>query len=263
MAKDNFEDSLKAVLVHEGGYVNNPLDPGGPTNMGITLATLQAYSGRPISAEDVKALSRAKAAEIYRAQYWNAVRGDQLPLGLDYVMFDYAVNSGASRAIKELQRIVGVTSDGQLGGITLAAIRELPVSALITGMGEARLAFLQRLSTFRTFGKGWTRRVREVTERGLRMAEKRDRPSEPRTETPVEGKPRSKDVSVPRSTEARGPIATTAGTAGTIIAEQAKQVEQLAPYSGWLTVIFVVLTLTGVGLTIWTLVKRQREGDLE
>ena len=85
------------VLASEGGYVNHPRDPGKATNMGITIATLRAWRGRPVTNADVRDLSQEEALQIYKAQYWDTVRADQLPLGLDYLTFDYGVNSGPGR----------------------------------------------------------------------------------------------------------------------------------------------------------------------
>jgi len=155
----NFEDCLDFVLRYEGGYVNHPNDPGGPTNMGITQKTLSAWRGVQVSAGQVKALGKPEAAMIYKKQYWTPVRGDELPLGVDLVMLDYAVNSGASRAIKALQKILGVKVDGQFGLITLDAAKNKEPRTLCREIIDERAAFLRRLSTFSTFGKGWMARL--------------------------------------------------------------------------------------------------------
>src|SRR5690606_2865251 len=107
----------------------------------------------------VKQLTRDEAADIYRALYWNAVRGDELPAGLDLALFDYAVNSGPARAIKAVQTIVGTKVDGVLGPLTLRAIEQCAVPGLVAELCDGRLTFLQRLATFAVFGKGWTGRV--------------------------------------------------------------------------------------------------------
>lgn len=108
MAASNFERALAHVLAFEGGFVNHPLDPGGATNLGITRAMLARARGRPVTVAHVRALTRAEAASIYRRFYWNAVRADDLPGGLDLAVFDLAVNAGPTRAARLLQRTLGV-----------------------------------------------------------------------------------------------------------------------------------------------------------
>lgn len=148
------------ILASEGGFSDHPADPGGATNFGITQQTLAGWRGRPANRHDVKALSKTEALSILKAQYWDAIRGDELPAGLDYALFDYAVNSGPARAVKDLQRILEIEADGILGGATLAAIRKYAnVVGLIEALCSRRWAFVQRLSTFKTFGEGWKRRI--------------------------------------------------------------------------------------------------------
>ena len=122
--RDNFDAALKLVLVHEGGFVNDPQDPGGPTNMGITQSTLSDFLGRPATIEDVRDIDGETVAEIYRRSYWALGQCDHLPVGLDYAVFDFAVNSGVSRAVKMLQKVVGAKQDGALGVKTLAAVKD-------------------------------------------------------------------------------------------------------------------------------------------
>jgi lysozyme family protein len=159
---DRFSLCLPLILAHEGGYVDHPADPGGATNLGITLATLSAWRGATVTKADVRALTQKEAGAIYRARYWNAVRGDDLPPGLDLAMFDYAVNSGVGRAAKDLQGLVGAVQDGAIGAKTLAALDGMPAAHLVTRLCDTRLAFLRGLKTWPTFGKGWARRVEET-----------------------------------------------------------------------------------------------------
>jgi lysozyme family protein len=170
MASENFAASLTHVFRHEGGYVDHPLDPGGSTNRGITRATLAAHRGRPVSKAEVMTLSAEEAASIYRKSYWDAVKADELPSGLDLVVFDAAVNSGPARAVRWLQQALGLAADGVMGARTLAAARARDAPALIASYSQSRLGFLQRLSTWRAFGRGWGRRVREVERAALTMA---------------------------------------------------------------------------------------------
>lgn len=170
--KDNFQSALAAVLKHEGGYVNHPKDPGGATNKGVTQAVYDASRRRwGNGTRSVKAITDSEVASIYRTQYWDAVAGDELPSGLDYAVFDYAVNSGPSRAIRHLQTALGVSSDGVMGPTTLNAAKLRSVKRTISDLCDIRMRFLRNLKTWSTFGKGWERRVTDVEAKALRMAQ--------------------------------------------------------------------------------------------
>lgn len=159
----NFASSLARVLVHEGGYVNHPADPGGETNKGITYRVYNAWRrGRGLPIQSVRHITDDEVAAIYKAQYWDAIRGDDLPSGVDYCVFDFAVNSGPSRAAKFLQGAVGVSQDGAIGNLTLDAVRKRDAGMICVAVCDARLAWLKRLKTWGTFGKGWGRRVADV-----------------------------------------------------------------------------------------------------
>ncbi len=167
--KANFEKALAYVLEHEGGYVNHPRDPGGATNKGVTQAVYDGYRkmrGRGL--QSVKFISDEELQAIYKFQYWDAVRGDLLPTGVDYAVFDFAVNSGVKRASKYLQAVVGVAQDGIIGARTIAAVDSPP--ATINALCDRRMGFLRNLKTFLTFGRGWTRRVQGVRAHALEMA---------------------------------------------------------------------------------------------
>lgn len=171
--KKNFRAALRLVLMHEGGYVDHPLDPGGATNMGITRRTLAMWRGispwRDLPKTEVRALTRREAGRIYRARYWEAVAADALPSGIDYAVFDYAVNSGVTRAVKALQHVVGVAADGTAGPKTLDAVRLHDSETIIRNLIRRRLSFLQRLRSWKTFGRGWTSRVNGVLAKALEM----------------------------------------------------------------------------------------------
>ena len=170
MAASTYERALSLVLKHEGGYVDDAADPGGATNLGVTIGTLSLWLGRSATKAEVKALTVAKVAPIYRQRFWDKIQGDALPAGLDYALFDFAVNSGPKRAIIGLQRAVGVADDGVFGPITLAAVASRDARTLIGTLCAGRLAFLQALSTWGRFGKGWTTRVNDVRATALAMA---------------------------------------------------------------------------------------------
>lgn len=153
---------IPRILKHEGGYVNHPNDPGGPTNKGITLATFRRYLKRNGTIDDLKALTTEQATAVYKAQYWDAVSADLLPVGVDYAVADYAVNSGPARAAKVLQGVLGVAQDGKIGPATLRAANAVDPRATIDDITAERMTFLRRLKTWPTFGKGWTARVNGV-----------------------------------------------------------------------------------------------------
>lgn len=169
--KANYTDALARVLAHEGGYVNHPRDPGGATNRGVTQRVYDDWRvNRRLHPRSVKHIQQNEVEEIYRKQYWDAVKGDELPTGVDYAIFDLAVNSGTNRAVRFLQRAAGVLEDGKLGPITLAAVKAIPPKLLVDTICDERICFLKSLSTFSTFGKGWTRRVSDVRDHGKAMA---------------------------------------------------------------------------------------------
>ena len=178
MTDNRFELCLDEVLKHEGGYADHPKDPGGATNLGITHKTLARW--RHVSPwwnlpkSEVKGLQRAEAAKIYRASYWDRCHAGQLPAGLDLALFDFAVNSGPDRAIRTLQAELAVAADGTVGPLTLAAIETYSkrhgLGTLANALCDRRLAFLNRLPTFATFGKGWSNRVAAVRKAALAVA---------------------------------------------------------------------------------------------
>ena len=169
--QSNFENCLKLMLAHEGGYVNHPQDPGGMTNLGVTKRVWEEWVGHEVDEKQMRALTPETVAPLYKRKYWDAVRADELVDGVDYCVFDVAVNSGPGRAIKFLQSCVGVTADGGFGPRTLAAVKEAEKdpARLVELYCAKRLEFLQSLKTFETFGKGWSRRVQEVKDKALKM----------------------------------------------------------------------------------------------
>ena len=157
-----FSEAVERVLAHEGGFVDHPSDPGGATNFGITerVARARGYKGH------MRDLPRQTAIEIYRAQYWAPVQGDKLPDAIAFQVMDAAVNHGVGNAARWLQRAAGVAEDGVIGPVTLAAVRNADPADLVLRFNATRLDFYASLSTFSTFGRGWTRRVAE----NLRLA---------------------------------------------------------------------------------------------
>jgi lysozyme family protein len=168
--ESNFELSLKKVIEHEGGYVNHPADPGGMTNLGVTKRVWEEWVGHPVDESEMRALTVEQVSPLYKKRYWDAIHGDRLPTGLDYCLFDTAINSGVGRASKFIQEMVGVAADGAIGNKTLLAIGQFKdVKMLVDEYCDKRLDFLQKLKTWPVFGKGWGRRVADVRESATRM----------------------------------------------------------------------------------------------
>ena len=168
--RDNWEDCFKMVLQHEGGYVNDPRDPGGRTNLGVTQRAWEAFLNRSVTETEMRSLTPDAVKPFYKAMYWDKVKGDDLPAGVDYAAYDLAVNSGVGRAAKYLQQIAGVTADGAIGPKSMAAIAVCDPTETADAICDMRLDFLKKLPTFETFGKGWSRRVAEVKAKALLMA---------------------------------------------------------------------------------------------
>lgn len=173
MAKDNFDKSLQIILHHEGGYVNHPSDPGGMTNLGVTKRVYEDWVGKEVGESEMRALTEADVAPIYKKNYWDKIKGDNLPSGLDLCVFDFGVNAGPGRAAKFLQTMIGTVADGGIGPNTLAKledyVNEHGVEKAITNYQKERQFYYEGLSTFETFGRGWTRRTEETTETALSM----------------------------------------------------------------------------------------------
>jgi lysozyme family protein len=168
--ESNFELSLKKVIEHEGGYVNHPADPGGMTNLGVTKRVWEEWVGHPVDEKEMRALTVEQVSPLYKKRYWDAIHGDRLPAGLDYCLFDTAINSGVGRASRFIQEMVGVAADGAIGNKTLLAIGQFKdVKMLVDEYCDKRLDFLQKLKTWPVFGKGWGRRVADVRESATRM----------------------------------------------------------------------------------------------
>jgi lysozyme family protein len=172
--KSSYDEALRRLLRHEGGYSNHADDPGGPTNFGITIHDYRKYVKPDATAADVKAMSLDDAKAIYKSNYWDALACGALPAGIDYAVFDYGVNSGVGRAARVLQRLVDVVADGVIGAMTIAAVTHCAPTALIGSFCDERLQFLKSLKTWPVFGKGWSRRVAEVKQAALAMAAQQD-----------------------------------------------------------------------------------------
>lgn len=151
MRNDPFPLLIERVLAHEGGYVNDPRDPGGETRWGI--------SQRNHPTLNVRTMTRDQAVEVYRRLYWQPLHGDALHPAVAFALLDASVNHGLRRVVAWLQVIVGATEDGMLGPRTLAATQAADPVALVFALHARRLAFYTDLDTFNSFGRGWTRRM--------------------------------------------------------------------------------------------------------
>lgn len=147
----SFETSIERILGHEGGLVDNPNDPGGLTQWGISQRTYPKL--------DIKALTREQAIALYRRDFYEPIGGDNLPKGVAYQLLDTAINSGISTALRMLQRAIGVADDGHIGPVTLAAIKATEPHDLVMRFIAERLEFMTRCSGWPTFSRGWTRRI--------------------------------------------------------------------------------------------------------
>jgi lysozyme family protein len=162
MAASNWQKSFELMLASEGGYVNHPSDPGGMTNLGVTKRVWEEWVGRESNEKEMRSLTPEMVEPLYKRKFWDACKCDDMPSGIDYLVFDFAVNAGVGRSAKILQTAVGVTPDGGIGPITLAAVKAQDPAELVQKFSDAKEAFYRSLNTFETFGKGWLNRVAAV-----------------------------------------------------------------------------------------------------
>ena len=172
--KENFDECLKMLLHHEGGFSNHARDPGGITNFGVTKRVWEDWKGTEVSEQDMRDLTPEDVAPLYKERYWDKCKCSDLDSGLDWAVFDWAVNSGTGRAAKAVQKICGAAQDGAIGPKTLALVKGQDTQYMIEEFGKIRQDFYESLSTFDTFGRGWTRRNSETTKKALEMVEEDD-----------------------------------------------------------------------------------------
>lgn len=170
----DFSIVLPHILKEEGGFVNHPLDPGGMTNKGITKKTYERFLGRSVTEYEMKNLTDQQAGQVYREFFWNVIKGDDLPKGIDLCIMDFAVNSGPKVAIFHVQEhyLINEKMDGILGAKTLSKLKGIPHEDredFITDYCEARHNYLMDLPTYKTFGRGWARRVNRVREESVKL----------------------------------------------------------------------------------------------
>jgi len=164
--RGNFERAFREILKHEGGFVNHPKDPGGITNLGVTRATYEAWVGHRVPEQVMRELTPDHVRALYKARYWDAVKANDMPDGVDLCLFDFGVNAGPARARKYLQLVVGAKADGIIGPNTMKQVQQYlqahGAEGLIDAYQSARERYYRKLRHFPTFGRGWLRRVKEV-----------------------------------------------------------------------------------------------------
>ena len=158
---ENWDKSFFQVMKSEGGFVNNPKDPGGMTNLGVTKKNWENWVKHPVDEAEMRSLTHEQVKPFYKANYWDLIKGDELPSGIDYITFDYAVNAGVGRAAKTLQLALGTTADGVIGKGTIGVASKADPDETIRRFTEEKERFYKGLPTFGTFGKGWLNRVAE------------------------------------------------------------------------------------------------------
>jgi len=171
--KENFDASFDRIIKSEGGYVNDPADNGGETNLGVTIGAWGAYQNRAIQPGEMKALTQEAVKPFYKAMYWDKVKGDSLPSGVDYAVFDFAVNAGVGRAAKFLQRAVGAVDDGVIGSGTLGLVAKTHPTILLDNFADQKERFYNGLAAVnpsqQKFLKGWLARVDHVQDAAKSM----------------------------------------------------------------------------------------------
>ena len=166
---DNWQKSFELMLESEGGYGHHPSDPGGRTNLGVTQRVWEEWVGRESNEKEMRSLTPEMVKPLYKRKFWDACKCDELPTGIDYLVFDFAVNAGVGRSIKTLQSAVGTTPDGWIGPITMAAVEAIDTFELIEQFSQIKEDFYRSLNTFGVFGKGWLNRVAAVKVKAIAL----------------------------------------------------------------------------------------------
>jgi len=258
MSAENFDRSLKFTLIQEGNYSDDKGDPGGKTMWGITHMEYDAYRQRKgLPTQDVRQLTVEERDDIYRNQYWNACRCDELPSGVDLAVWDCAVNCGVTQAAKFLQRSLSVPADGHIGIITLEAAQKSSPVLLVHDFCERRREFYRMLSTFSRFGKGWLRRTDECEALAKQMVG-----VIPHVATSSDDgasiKASADDLAKPTASPQQSVSITTGAGIGSVIAQQAQAIAPLKDLSKIALYIFLALTIAGVLYTFWSFYKQNQ-----
>jgi lysozyme family protein len=264
--KDNYSRALARVLVYEGGKVDDPQDPGGRTNQGVTQVTYNAWRNRKgQGGQDVYLMTTAERDAIYKEGYWDRIHGDELPSGLDFCVFDAAVNSGIASASSWLQGALGIEVDGDFGPATLTASQDTVdhgVDAVIHGMCSRRLGSLQRLRTWGRFGKGWSARIANVQKTALsweRAGTSQGVHPAPVDLTSVGGNKKAdlNDVIVSPISQVTAHVATAGSAVTTAAAQTATQLAPAVDVFSWLKYVLGGLTVVSALVGVAVMLSKQ------
>ena len=248
----DFSTSMPRILVYEGGKVNDPYDPGGKTNQGITQSTFSSWlrqNGQPV--RDVYMITPGERDTIYKNEYWDRVQGDKLQTGLDFVVFDAAVNSGPSQAIKWLQACLpNVGVDGVLGAKTLDVLATYADADMVVSLVEDycshRLATLQRLKTWPRYGKGWNARIANGQKTAISWIDTAPEPQLVDLGGIGSAKGNVNGIKPPMISQVTTHLATGATATATAASSAATQVQAISSTWTWVPYLFGALTLLGI-----------------
>lgn len=256
-----FSICLAETLKWEGGYSDHPKDPGGATMKGVTQRVYDGFRARKgLAKAHVRSIRSEEIEEIYREQYWRLICGDQLPAGVDLVLFDFAVNSGPSRAVRTVQQALGMRTDGDMGNVTLAAILSRDPVEIIERVSAGRLAFVKRLSTFSTFGKGWQNRIDAIRSACLAMSGGKKPEAVKGSGT---GRASPEKIGLLKTETGKGTAITGLGAAGTALTDAANTIAPLGEFGAVFRVIFAALLIAGVGFSVWAVLKSIKREAVE
>jgi lysozyme family protein len=254
LSQVDYTKSLARVLVYEGGKVDDPRDPGGRTNQGVTQRTYNAWRrSKGLAQRDVYDMEDAERDEIYQGSYWVPARGDDLPVGLDLCVFDAAINSGIGRAGIWLQQALGAhyqgAIDGLVGDKTIQAVADYgDPDGLIQSFCSRRLATLKRLNTWATYGKGWSARIANVQKTACAWNDAAPEP-DPVQLTDIGGHTKAVvggNLKDPPLSQMTTHVAAGATTVGTVATQAAQSITPVQETFGWLKYVFGGLTLLAV-----------------
>lgn len=267
--KSNFEKALELTLLFEGKWSDHPEDPGGKTMKGVTQRVYDKFRAQKgIGPQSFKFINDYELRDIYKVQYWDQIAGYMLPSGVDVAVFDYAVNSGPTRATRALQSICAVRLDGSMGLATITAARQLDPEEVVEKLCDERLAFMRKLATWKVFGRGWTRRVTAVRVAAAKLTTDHYAMEFNDDTEVVLGGDEGDDLSAPAdprqmsfiSTNTGKGIATSGlGIMGTTVGETADKIQEFSHYSPIIVGVSLFLLLVGMGLSMYGLYKAVSE----
>lgn len=275
----SFETCLTETLKWEGGWSNHKDDPGGPTMRGVIQRVYDAWRKRNgLPRRSVRHIEEAELQAIYRENYWQLVRGDELPPGVDLCVFDYGVNSGPSRSVSHLQEVLGVKIDGNMGPVTLDAVNAADPVEIVKKLCARRRKFVRQTKTYHVFGKGWNRRIDGIEQIACAMCELpiRETPVVPIADADAQSETQGKatDPREPMSATAKAAIASAATGTGTAVVSAPPQAvtDTVSNVGAWQSIgktaieastlawskpwLLVVAVSIGLGVMFWSDIRR-------